>query len=166
MPSEPGDGPVDEEPIEIHAVLDASALLSYARGHVHVGELLIDIQARARLGVPATLPGVAILELSVEQSAEVARHVPWQRVTWCGTTRSTSSRPATLERVSRARSSGYLAAVVLSSTCHSSPVPTSPRCQNTGPTGLMIGRCGQPGSNRGPGQDGCFVAGCGRGGNL
>jgi hypothetical protein len=101
MPPEPDDGPVDAEPIEIHAVLDASALLSYARGHVHVGELLIDIadadgylglptlallaahvqllgneQARARFGVLATLPGVAILELSVEQSAEVARHVP------------------------------------------------------------------------------------------
>jgi hypothetical protein len=87
----------DEEGIEIRAVLDCSALLSYARGHVHVGELLIDIadegaymalpavalleaharllgddQARARLGLLATLPGVAVLSLGGAQANAVA----------------------------------------------------------------------------------------------
>ncbi|MDG4798572.1 hypothetical protein [Micromonospora sp. WMMD1082] len=83
--------------IEIRAVLDASAVLSFSRGHVHVGELLVDIAdegayvglptvalleayaqtsadrpATARLGVLATLPGVTVLPLAAGQAAEVA----------------------------------------------------------------------------------------------
>lgn len=75
-----------DDDIEIRAVLDSSAILSYSRAHVHVGELLVDIAdegayvglptvalldayaqirtdqpASARLGVLATLPGVAVL---------------------------------------------------------------------------------------------------------
>jgi hypothetical protein len=39
---------------EIRAVLDRSALQSYARGHVHVGELLIDIaDEKASIAIPA-----------------------------------------------------------------------------------------------------------------
>lgn len=95
---------VDEtasEEIEIRAVLDTSALLSYAHGHVHVGELLIDIadegvylglpsvalldaharllgdgQARARLGVLVTLPGSAVLLLGEDEALAVAATVP------------------------------------------------------------------------------------------
>ena len=83
--------------VEFRAILDSSAILSYARGHVHVGELLVDIadegaytglptvalldayaqvgvdrQARARLGVLATLPGVEVLALGSGETAEVA----------------------------------------------------------------------------------------------
>ncbi|MEU5550570.1 hypothetical protein ABZ738_12420 [Micromonospora sp. NPDC047793] len=86
--------------IEIRAVLDSSAVLSFSRGHVHVGELLVDIAdegayvglptvalleayaqisadqpATARLGVLATLPGVAILPLGAVQAAEVSATV-------------------------------------------------------------------------------------------
>lgn len=86
--------------IEIRAVLDSSAILSYARGHVHVGELLVDIAdegayvalptvalldayaqvvsdraASARLGVLATLPGVVVLPLTAAGAAEVAATV-------------------------------------------------------------------------------------------
>ncbi|RKN39415.1 hypothetical protein [Micromonospora endolithica] len=86
--------------VEIRAVLDPSAALSFSRGHVHVGELLVDIAdegayvglpavalleayaqakadqpAAARLGVLATLPGVAVLPLGAAQAAEVAAAV-------------------------------------------------------------------------------------------
>ncbi|MEV0326900.1 hypothetical protein AB0H63_10675 [Micromonospora echinospora] len=83
-------------PIEIRAVLDASAMLSYARGHIHVGELLVDIAdegaytglpaaalldaysraadapALARLGVLAVLPGVVVLPLGSAEAADAA----------------------------------------------------------------------------------------------
>jgi hypothetical protein len=82
--------------IEIRAVLDASAMLSYARGHVHVGELVVmiadedayaglpavalldaysrvaDAPGRARLGVLATLPSVAVLPLGAAETPDVA----------------------------------------------------------------------------------------------
>lgn len=84
--------------VEIRAVLDTSAMLSYARGHVHVGEILVDIaaeddtcaglpavalvealarvagddQARARLGVLVALPGVRTLVLDAPRAADVA----------------------------------------------------------------------------------------------
>jgi hypothetical protein len=86
---------------EVRAVLETSALLSYARGHVHVGELLIDIAdegvymglpsvalldaharllrdgpARARLGVLVTLPGVAVLLLGDDEASAAAATVP------------------------------------------------------------------------------------------
>jgi hypothetical protein len=85
---------------ETRAVLDSSGMLSYARGHVHVGELLIevadegaytglptvalldaytqvgtDLAARARLGVLATLPGVKVLLLGPAEAGEVAATV-------------------------------------------------------------------------------------------
>lgn len=85
-----------DDETEIRAVLDASAMLSYARGHVHVGELLVMIAdegayvglptvalldaysrangapARARLGVLATLPSVEILPLGAGEAADAA----------------------------------------------------------------------------------------------
>ncbi|MCW3818215.1 hypothetical protein ONA91_27565 [Micromonospora sp. DR5-3] len=85
--------------IEIRAILDTSAMLSYSRGHVHVGELLVDIAdegayvglptvalleayaqtsdrpAAARLGVLATLPGVTVLPLSAPDAAQAATTV-------------------------------------------------------------------------------------------
>jgi len=91
----------DRDDVEVRAVLDTSAVMSYARGHVHVGELLIDIAAegayvglptvalleayarvlgnepsRARLGLLAVLPGVAQLELGARDAAAVALAVP------------------------------------------------------------------------------------------
>ncbi len=104
MSADPEDGTLEEEPIEIRAVLDTTAVLSYARGHVHVGELLVDIadegaymglptvvlldaharlladaQARARLGVLATLPGIAVLPLGPDEAAAAAATVPGVR---------------------------------------------------------------------------------------
>jgi DMSO/TMAO reductase YedYZ molybdopterin-dependent catalytic subunit len=90
------------EHVEIRAVLDVSAMLSYASGHVHVGEILIDIAeedgvyaglpavallsaharvladaaARARLGVLAALPGVRVLPLDAGDAPEVSLAVP------------------------------------------------------------------------------------------
>ncbi|GGM01406.1 MULTISPECIES: hypothetical protein [Micromonospora] len=86
--------------VVIRAVLDASAMLSYSRGHVHVGELLLDISeegayvglptvalldayaqtgadrlTKARLKVLATLPGVAVLSLGAADAVEVANTV-------------------------------------------------------------------------------------------
>jgi hypothetical protein len=84
--------------IEIRAVLDTSAMLSYARGHVHVGEILVDIAAEeavyaglpavallaayartlgngaamARLGILVTLPAVVPLTLGPTQAADAA----------------------------------------------------------------------------------------------
>ncbi|MEV4627227.1 hypothetical protein AB0J90_13140 [Micromonospora sp. NPDC049523] len=91
--------PHDDE-IEIRAVLDTSAMLSYARGHLHVGELLVDIAdegayaglpavtlldayarvggdapARARLGVLAALPSVAVLPLGSGEAGDTAAFV-------------------------------------------------------------------------------------------
>src|SRR6266508_3589458 len=90
-----------DRPVRIQAVLDASAMLSYARGHVHVGELLIDIAdggasmglptvalmaaygrvgtdepARARLALLATLPGVEVLPLGARKAAEASLVIP------------------------------------------------------------------------------------------
>jgi hypothetical protein len=87
----------DERDVEVRAVLDCSAMLSYARGHVHVGEIIVEVAdegayvglpavtlldafarvigdqpGRARLGVLAALPGVALLELGVSEAAQVA----------------------------------------------------------------------------------------------
>jgi len=86
-----------ENPHEIHAVLDRSALLSYARGHVHIGELLIDVadeeanlaipavtladahaslledeHARALLRLLVTLPGTAVLRLDAATADAMA----------------------------------------------------------------------------------------------
>ncbi len=85
----------------IHAVLDRSALRSYARGHVHIGELLIDIadggaamgipatalleahvetlgdeHARALLNLLVTLPGIAVLDLDKQTAPLTADVVP------------------------------------------------------------------------------------------
>ncbi|HZN19807.1 MAG TPA: hypothetical protein VFB84_16725 [Micromonosporaceae bacterium] len=81
---------------EVRAVLDTSAMLSYARGHVHVGEILVEVAGegayvgvptvtlldaytkvhdgpgRARLGVLAALPGVQILGLGAGEAASVS----------------------------------------------------------------------------------------------
>ena len=85
----------------IQAILDRSALLSYARGHLHVGELLVDIadegaamgvpavalldahieslgdeHARALLGLLITLPGIAVLDLDARSAPPTADVVP------------------------------------------------------------------------------------------
>jgi hypothetical protein len=81
---------------EVRGVLDASAVLSYARGHVHVGELLVEIAedgavtalptvalfdaysrltdaaGRGRVGVLAALPGVEALALAATDAASAA----------------------------------------------------------------------------------------------
>src|SRR6266542_3719384 len=68
--------------VEARAVLDCSAVLSYARGHVHVGELLVEIADEdAFVGLPAldmldALPVVAVLPLGSYEAAEVAPIVP------------------------------------------------------------------------------------------
>jgi hypothetical protein len=86
-----------ETPREIRAVLDRSALQSYARGHVHIGELLIDIadeqadlaipavtladahasflddeHARALLRLLVTLPGTAVLKFDAATANAMA----------------------------------------------------------------------------------------------
>ncbi|MET8152393.1 hypothetical protein ACIBSW_01705 [Actinoplanes sp. NPDC049668] len=92
--------PLTDEPRTIQAVLDRSALQSYAKGHLHVGELLIDVAAdEAFIGVPAvalleaygtvignkhatallklilTLPGIAVIDLDAEAAEIVADEV-------------------------------------------------------------------------------------------
>ena len=92
--------PMDGNP-EIRMVLDRSALQSYARGHVHVGELIIDVvDEGAYVGVPAaalldahvqsqgdeyakallrvlvTLEGVEVLKLDASSASAVAGTVP------------------------------------------------------------------------------------------
>jgi len=87
--------------VEARAVLDCSTVLSYARGHVHVGELLVEIAdedafvglpalalldaftqvgtddaAHGRLDMLAALPVVAVLPLGSYEAAEVAPIVP------------------------------------------------------------------------------------------
>jgi hypothetical protein len=90
-----------EEPPVIKAILDRSALESYARGHVHVGELVNEItteenhyvgipaialldahvrvlgnkHARALLDVLAALPGTSVLALDAKSAAAVAENV-------------------------------------------------------------------------------------------
>jgi hypothetical protein len=93
---------VPDEEVEIRAVLETSAVLSYARGHVHVGELIVDImeegayvglptvalldaysrlakdehEARARIGVLVATPGIVVLPLGPAEAAAVAEAVP------------------------------------------------------------------------------------------
>lgn len=87
--------------VRIRAVLDSSAVLSYVRGHVHVGELLIEIAdegahmglpalalldaytrvgaddpARARLDLLVALPAIAVLPLGSAEAAGVSTIVP------------------------------------------------------------------------------------------
>ncbi|HET8661364.1 MAG TPA: hypothetical protein VFM55_20500 [Micromonosporaceae bacterium] len=81
---------------EVRAVLDTSAMLSYARGHVHVGEILVEVAeegayvglpvvalldayskvhdgpGRARLGVLTALPGARVLDLGAGEAAVVS----------------------------------------------------------------------------------------------
>ena len=90
---------------EIRAVLDHTALQSYARGHVHVGELfgevtaedngvvaipsvalleahareMDDPQARALLNYLVTLPGAMVLDLDVTTAARAAGYVRTMR---------------------------------------------------------------------------------------
>jgi hypothetical protein len=88
------------EDVIVRAVLDCSAVLSYARGHVHVGELLIELsdegasvgvpalalldaytrtstdRAHGRVDVLAGLPAVVVLPLGAGEAADVAPFVP------------------------------------------------------------------------------------------
>lgn len=52
----------------VRAVLDRSALLSYARGHIHVGEAISEIadESGARVGIPS----VALLEAHLVIAAD------------------------------------------------------------------------------------------------
>jgi hypothetical protein len=86
-----------ETPLEIRAVLDRSALRSYTLGHLHIGELLVDIADEgAYLAIPAatlaeasaglmndehadallrllvTLPGTTVLDLDGESAFSIA----------------------------------------------------------------------------------------------
>jgi hypothetical protein len=86
---------IHDDESEVRAVLDTSAMLSYALGHVRVGELLVEIAdedaytglpvvallaysrvsdapTRARLGVLAVLPSVTVLTLGPNEAAAVA----------------------------------------------------------------------------------------------
>jgi hypothetical protein len=91
---------LDEEP-EIRVVLDTTAILSYARGHVHVGEMIVDImdegahvglptvalldahsriskqeqETRARIGVLAAMPGVVVLALGPDEAVAIPETV-------------------------------------------------------------------------------------------
>jgi len=87
---------------DIRAVLDRSAIQSYARGHIHVGEIITEVAdehayvgvpatalldaythclgdkvARARLTVLAQLPGTQMLDLGAEAAARIADIVPF-----------------------------------------------------------------------------------------
>jgi hypothetical protein len=90
---------------EIRAVLDHTALQSYARGHVHVGELfgevttednavvaipsvalleaharsIDDPQAKALLNYVVTLPGAMVLDLNLATAARAAGYVRTMR---------------------------------------------------------------------------------------
>jgi hypothetical protein len=86
---------------DIRGVLDSSAIQSYARGHVHVGEMVTEIAdekalfgipatalldahsrflgdavARARMGVLVGLPGARLMDLNADAAVEVADVVP------------------------------------------------------------------------------------------
>ena len=85
----------------IRAVLDSSAIQSYGRGHVHVGEIITEIEneqaaiaipataladayasfvkdrlATARLRVLVDLPGTAMLDLDEDAAVSIAPIVP------------------------------------------------------------------------------------------
>jgi hypothetical protein len=87
---------------QVHAVLDVSAMLSYARGHVHVGELLTemcdedksvavpiitlldaatrlvgDTPGRTRLSVWATLPAVTVMSPTWQDAMDISTVVPF-----------------------------------------------------------------------------------------
>jgi hypothetical protein len=90
---------------EIRAVLDHTALQSYARGHVHVGELFREVtdednavvaipsvalleayarsiddpQAKALLNYMVTLPGAMVLDLDTTTAAQAAGYVRTMR---------------------------------------------------------------------------------------
>ena len=93
--------PLLHEPRAIQAVLDRSALQSYARGHIHVGELLIDVadggaafaiptvalmdayaqslgnkHATALLNLIIKLPGIAVIDLDTKTASGAAEEVP------------------------------------------------------------------------------------------
>lgn len=102
MPTASDDAASDDaDGLEIRAVLDASALASYAQGHIHVGELLVligeegasvgvpatslfaahaaaigAVDERARLAVLVALPGVLVLDLGVEVAEAACDYVP------------------------------------------------------------------------------------------
>ncbi|GGK89589.1 hypothetical protein [Mangrovihabitans endophyticus] len=60
---------IQNEPArEIRAVLDRSALQSYARGHVHVGELLREIAEEKNMAV--AIPAAALAEAHAEHLAD------------------------------------------------------------------------------------------------
>lgn len=86
----------------VRGVLDSSAIQSYGRGHVHVGEVMSEISnehayvaipatalldahahfldddvARARLGVLVKLPGARMMNLDTDTAAVVADVVPY-----------------------------------------------------------------------------------------
>jgi hypothetical protein len=87
---------------EIKAVLDCTALESYARGHVHIGELIKEVgdeensvvaipsvalmdahsravnnpQAKALLNYVVTLPSAVVLDLDLASAPRVAQYVP------------------------------------------------------------------------------------------
>ena len=87
---------------DIRAVLDRSAIQSYARGHIHVGEVITEVAdehahvgipatalldayarclgdkvARARLNVLVQLPGTTMLDLDAEAAGHIADTVPF-----------------------------------------------------------------------------------------
>lgn len=93
--------PLLHEPRAIQAVLDRSALQSYARGHIHVGELLIDVadegasiavptvalmdayaqslgdkHATALLNLIITLPGITVMDLDAKTARGSAAEAP------------------------------------------------------------------------------------------
>jgi hypothetical protein len=93
--------PLRDEAPTIQAVLDRSALQSYARGHIHVGELLVDVadegafmavptvtlldayaqslgneHATALLNLIVTLPGIAVIDLDAPTASATAEEVP------------------------------------------------------------------------------------------
>jgi hypothetical protein len=73
-----------ETPREIRAVLDRSALHSYARGHIHIGELLIDIaDEKADMAIPAATLAEAHMRLVKDEHARALLHL---LVTLPGTT--------------------------------------------------------------------------------
>lgn len=92
----------DSDTGEVRAVLDTSAILSYARTHVHVGELLTEIAdekafmglpavalldafaraagdepARTRIAVLSSVPAIVVLELGRQAAEKVANSVPF-----------------------------------------------------------------------------------------
>lgn len=87
---------------DVRAVLDRSAIQSYARGHIHVGEVITEVAddhayvgipatalldarvrclddkiARARLDVLVHLPGTQMLDLDAEAAGRIADVVPF-----------------------------------------------------------------------------------------